>query len=301
MLHGPVASPGFTMVLDLSSTLGSGTMVLPPWSPMDSPREAAPMEPCRICGGGLRPAFEGIVLDTVPVQYARCTECDSLLLPSPTWLEEAYARRIVPDPDFGALNRTLFIHRCLRRLRSRTIGLLPKRSRTLDVGTGRGLLLRLLLDNGHDAWGFDPYPQSIFAEDRIQTSLPDGPFAAITAIEVIEHTLDPVDFLKSLRTRLAPDGFLALSTELYDSAVHGPDWAYLAPQHGQHITLFSGRGLQRAAHAAGLEWIHSLDWDGKPFFHLLVPAAARVSRFRLWRLQRLHRAGERRHRRDGRA
>jgi hypothetical protein len=273
-------------------------MVAPPWKPMNPPSETAPKEPCRICGGTLQPAFEGTVLDTVPVQYARCTACDSLLVPSPTWLEEAYSRRIVPDPDYGALSRTLFIHRCLRRLRSKSIALLLRGSRTLDIGTGRGLLLRLLLDDGHDAWGFDPYPHSAFAEDRIQTVLPDGPFAAITAIEVIEHTLDPVDFLKSLCARLAPEGFVALSTELYDSTVHGPDWLYLAPEHGQHITLFSRTGLQRAARAAGLKWILSLDWGGKPFFHLLVPSTARLSAFQLWKLQRRHRAGERRHAKD---
>lgn len=273
-------------------------MVVPPRSLMEPPCEVTPMEPCRICRGRLRPSFESAVLDTVPVQYARCLACDSLLLPSPTWLEEAYTRKIVPDPDFGALTRTLFVHRCLRRLRSRTIGLLPKRSRTLDIGTGRGLLLRMLLDDGHDAWGFDPYPHSVFAEDRIQTTLPEGPFALITAIEVLEHTVDPVDFLKSLRARLAPDGILALSTELYDSSRHGPDWAYLAPVHGQHITLFSRTGLHRATQAAGLQWIRSLNWGGQPFLHLLLPAEAGTPSFRLWLLEQRHRAGERRHRRD---
>jgi SAM-dependent methyltransferase len=276
-------------------------MVVSSWSLMEPHCEAAPMEPCRICGGRLDLAFEGTVLDTVPVHYARCLECHSLLLPSPTWLDEAYTRKIVPDPDFGALTRTLFVHRCLRRLRSKTIGLLPRRSRTLDIGTGRGLLLRMLLDDGHDAWGFDPYPHSVFAEDRIQTSLPEGPFAAITAIEVLEHTLDPVEVLKSLHNRLAPDGFLALSTELYDASTHGPNWAYLAPVHGQHITLFSREGLHRAARAAGFRWIRSLHWGGQPFLHLLTPADAPTSSFRLWMLELRHRAGEQRHRRDSRA
>lgn len=256
--------------------------------------------PCRVCGGSLQGAFEGTLLGHIQVQYGRCVECDSLVLPDPTWLNEAYSKVIVPNPDHGALSRTHFIHRCLRRLRSRTIGLVPKRSRTLDIGTGRGLLLRMLLDDGHDAWGFDPYPHAVFAEDRIQPVLPEGPFHLITAIEVIEHTLDPLDFLKGLRSRLGPGGILALSTELYDSAVHGPDWIYLAPEHGQHITLFSREGLHRAARAAGLRWVKSLDWGGKPFLHLLVPLDTPMSTFRLWRLERRHRLGERRHARDSR-
>lgn len=273
-------------------------MVVPPRSLMEPHHEDALMEPCRICGGVLRPAFKGTVLDSVPVQYALCRQCDSLLLPSPTWLEEAYARKIVPDPDFGALARTFFIHRCLRRMRSKGIRFLPKRSRTLDIGTGRGLLLRMMLDDHHDAWGFDPYPHSVFAEDRIQTTLPDGPFALITAIEVIEHTQDPVGFLKSLHSRLAPGGFLMLSTEIYDSSTHGEDWTYLAQMHGQHITLFSRVGLRLAAQAAGFEWVHSLNWGSLPFVHLLVPSGTRTSSLRLQLLKLRHLLGERRHKRD---
>jgi SAM-dependent methyltransferase len=265
---------------------------------MDALIEEQAMEPCRICGGGLRPIFQGQVLDSIPVQYALCDVCQSLLVPTPSWLEEAYARKISPNPDHGALLRTQFVHRCLRRLRARSIRLLPKHSRTLDIGTGHGLLLRMLLDDGHDAWGYDPYPHAIFAEDRISTALPEGPFAAITAIEVIEHTLDPVDFLKSLRARLAPNGFLALSTELFDASRHGSDWLYLAPAHGQHITFFSKEGLRLAAKAAGFTWVDSLEWGGQPFFHLLVPAETRVSALRLWALRRRHRLGERRHSRD---
>lgn len=273
-------------------------MVVPPRSLMKPHCEDAQMEPCRICGGSLRSAFSGTVLGNVPVQYATCSQCHSLLLPSPTWLEEAYARKIIPDPDYGALSRTLFVHRCLRRMRSRGVRLLSKRGRTLDIGTGRGLLLRMLLDDGHDAWGFDPYPNSVFAEDRIKPTLPDGSFDLITAIEVIEHTVEPVDFMRSLKSRMTAAGYLALSTELYDLSTHGPDWAYLAPEHGQHITFFSREGLRLAAQAAGLEWVRSLEWCGSPFLHLFVPSGSPVSPLRLWWLERRHRAGERRHKRD---
>lgn len=268
---------------------------------MDPSLTEATLEPCRICGGDLQPSFKGKVLGDVEVQYARCLGCDSLLAPSPTWLEEAYSRKIVPNPDFGALKRTLFVHRCLRRLRSRTVGLIPGRSRTLDIGTGRGLLLRLLLDDGHDAWGFDPYPHSVFAEDRVQTTLPEGPFSLITAIEVMEHTLDPVDILKSLRERLAPTGILALSTELFDGRIHGSGWHYLGPDHGQHITLFSQEGLHRAARASGLTWFQSLRFEGQPFLHLLVPEETKVSTYRRLILNYRHRTGEHRYSRDGMA
>lgn len=265
---------------------------------MDTPRPHASTEPCRVCGGPLLESFEGELLGHVSVCYGQCAQCHSLLLPEPTWLEEAYGKVIVPDPDFGALKRTLFIHRCLRRMRNGALGLLPKRSRSLDYGSGRGLLLRLLLDDGQDAWGYDPYPRAIFGEDRITNRLPSGPFELITAIEVLEHTLDPLDTLQALGDRLAPKGVLVLSTELYDARTHGPEWAYLAQEHGQHITLFSRSGLRRAAETAGLDWIGSLPWGGQPFLHLLVPKGRKVSAFGLWWLQQRHRRGERRARKD---
>ncbi|NTW86989.1 MAG: class I SAM-dependent methyltransferase [Holophagaceae bacterium] len=256
------------------------------------------MEPCRICGGALEPAFEGRVLDRIPVTYTRCAHCASLLLLSPTWLEESYSRTWTPDPDFGSLLRSQFVHRCLRRLRARPIRILSKRSRTLDVGAGRGLLLRMLLDDGHDAWGFDPYPQSIFAEDRISETLPDTRFAVITAIEVLEHTLDPVPFLRRLRDRLAPDGFLAISTELYDAGLHGPNWAYLAPTHGQHVTIFSRKGLEFAAQAADLNWVHSFDWRHQAFLHILVPRGRGLNPLKRWILRFRHWRGEHLQRKD---
>lgn len=257
--------------------------------------------PCRICGGSLVPAFQGVVLDHFTADYHRCSSCASLVVPEPNWLAEAYSRNLVPDPDFGALKRSLFVHRSIRRLRSWPIGLLRRKARTLDIGTGRGMLLRLLLDDGHDAWGFDPYPHSVFAEDRIATVLPEGPFSLITAIEVIEHTLDPVPFLQSLRSRLANDGLVVVSTELFHPGIHGPSWHYLAPEHGQHITLFSAPGLHAAARAAGLAWVGSLAWYGQPFLHLLLPAEAPIPALRLWVLRQRSRAGERRYKRDHRA
>lgn len=260
---------------------------------------ASAPEPCRICGGELAPCFNGHLLDHVEVTYHRCAGCQSLLLPSPHWLDEAYGKVIVPDPDQGSLARTLFLHRCIRRLRARGVRLLPRRGRSLDVGCGKGLLLRLLLDDGWEAEGYDPYPQAVFAQDHLLSEMPAEPtFDLVSLVEVLEHTLDPVETLLRLKRCLAPKGFLLVSTELYDPTRHGPDWVYLAPEHGQHITLFSRQGLRSAATRAGLDWLGSLDWGGQPFLHLLAPVGTRPSTFTLWLLNWRHGRGEHRHGKD---
>jgi SAM-dependent methyltransferase len=252
-----------------------------------------------MCGGALKPAFSITVLGRHEASFHLCQACRSLVVPAPHWLEEAYGTSLVPDPDQGALARTLFIHRCIRRMRAGSIGLVPRRCRTLEFGAGRGFLLRLLLDEGKDAWGFDPYPIAILGEHRVRKEMPEGTFDLITAIEVLEHTLDPVPTLRRLCERLEPEGLLLVSTELYDESLHGPEWIYLAPEHGQHITLFSAEGLRRVAEQAGLRWIGSLGWGDKPFAHLLVKANRRIGALTLWRLQRRHRRGEKRLWRDG--
>lgn len=255
-------------------------------------------KPCRICGGGLLRAFEGLVLGKYTAEYQLCQSCHSLLVAAPSWLDEAYRVNLVPDPDQGALARSMFIHRCIRRMRAGSIGMIPKRCRTLDFGAGRGLLLRLILDEGKEAWGVDPYPIAILGEDRISRETPDGSFDLITAIEVLEHTLDPVTTLRQLGERLGPEGLLLVTTELFDESLHKSDWPYLAPEHGQHITLFSRNGLKIAAEQAGLRWIDSLDWGGMPFAHLLINPSRQVSGISLWRLKQRHARGEARFLRD---
>ncbi|MFQ5666299.1 MAG: class I SAM-dependent methyltransferase [Candidatus Binatia bacterium] len=267
-------------------------------SPGDAVRDVA-AEPCRICGGGLRPAFHGTLLGDVPVTYYLCRDCHSLLLPHPWWLARAYTSVPVPDPDYGLVQRTLFVQATLRRMRF--VGLLPQACRSLDHGAGRGLLVQLLLDHGYDAWGYDPISTPCFAEGRIARELPAGRFDLITSIEVSEHLLDPVGVLSHLRSLLAPKGLLVLSTELFDEHQHDASWSYLAQEHGQHVTLFSRSGLHRAAERAGLKWVWSLRFAGIDFLHLLVHRDSRLPAWRLWHLRLRQSRGKRRARRDGSA
>ena len=155
----------------------------------------------------------------IPVAYTICDGCGSLILPSPHWLERAYGTTPEVDPDFGDLRRCAFIHRTIRRMRA--LKLLPKRFRSLDFGSGKGILLRMLLDDGQDAWGFDAYATSSFAAERVMKEVPEGPFDLITLVEVIEHTTNPVPVLTRLRERLSERGVLLVSTELFDQRSMG--------------------------------------------------------------------------------
>jgi hypothetical protein len=251
-------------------------------------------ELCRVCGKPVQRAFEATLLGDIPVQYHRCVECGSFMLLHPHWLERAYALKIRPDPDFGALRRALFLDRSLRRLRS--IGILPHDYKTLDYGSGSGLLVRLQRDRDIEAWGYDRYAIPQFAEQFCSLELPDGKFDLITCTEVLEHLVDPDETLRKLRARLTDKGILLVTTELYEPERY-PDprsWNYLALDHGQHITFFTAAGLKAVASSSGLSFATTIRWHGVPFLHLLTVSGQKISRAKLLRLALRHRLGEKR-------
>jgi len=234
---------------------------------------------CRACNGPLARAFDSVLMGDVSVTYHRCVMCGSLMLLDPHWLDRAYSTVIVPDPDFGALRRTLFVHRLVRRLQG--TGILPHEYRSLDFGSGLGMLVRLQRDQGIEAWGYDIYSTPKFAEAYCLRDFPPGQFDLITCVEVLEHTTNPIEVLASLRSVLREGGVLVITTELVDGQQQLDSWHYLAREHGQHVTLFSQTGLSEAAKKAGFRWVTSIFLDGVPFLHVLAPESGSLSRWRL--------------------
>ena len=96
-------------------------------------------------------------------------------------------------------------------------------SRCLEIGCGYGFGLDFAIHAlGWQASGIDPSPMAQLGRRDLGITIIDGYFPqadpatqawdVIVATEVIEHVQRPIDLLRALRDRLAPDGILLLTT-----------------------------------------------------------------------------------------
>ena len=95
--------------------------------------------------------------------------------------------------------------------------------KVLEIGPGNGAFLKLCLNRGIDIEGLDL--SSRVAQDLAERlgcfvehgtieerSASSGGYAAVVAFDVIEHCLNPAEWLKSIHAALKPRGLLAIST-----------------------------------------------------------------------------------------
>jgi len=200
---------------------------------------------CPICGADRESVFSALVLERHVAEYLKCRECGFLGPRAPWWLEEAY-RSPIADVDSGVLARA-------RDLEPRLVCLLrlafPKDAVFADLGAGYGVLVRAMRDAGLDFRWSDPHCPNLLARGF---ELNSERCAALTAVEVIEHTLQPLQFVQDAIRRTGASA-VVLTTEVLPEPVPSPSsWWYYAFQTGQHIAFFELRTLEELARRLGM-------------------------------------------------
>lgn len=169
----------------------------------------------------------------------------------------------------------------------------------LDVGCGDGVFLSTLSDR----WlkqGVEPSASgsSLAKKKNLDVSCATLDSSArqyeadlISALDVIEHVIDPHHFVESFKRHLRPGGVVLLLTgdaDSYPSRIAGPRWSYL--RWCGHISVFSQAGLRKLLDVHGFE---ILDWTrcehpSSPGalawwrVHVLEPARLALGRGRSW-------------------
>ena len=117
------------------------------------------------------------------------------------------------------------------------------------------MLTRLMRDKGFDFYWSDKHATNLFAQgfEHKDGATYDG----VTAIEVLEHTEDPMVFLSSL-SQLSPSRTVIFTTELCASPPPSPEeWWYYGLSTGQHIAFFQERTLEAISARLGVRYMRA--------------------------------------------
>lgn len=151
----------------------------------------------------------------------------------------------------------------------RHLAALGPRTRWLDYGCGNGGLVRycrthadLAIAGFEEGWIRDAAAEmNTPLMDRTELSSCRGSFDVVTAIEVLEHTDDPLAVLKEIRALLRPGGLLFYTTgnarPYRDRLLN---WSYVLPE--VHISFFEPETLSRALRMAGFTTEQKGFFDG---------------------------------------
>lgn len=206
---------------------------------------------CSVCESNRKEIFSATLISKYQVKYYYCKGCGLLQTEKPYWLSEAYSRAIA-STDTGLVQRNISL---CRKLTSLIYFILGERGdgHYLDLAGGYGLFTRLMRDNGFDFYWTDKYCDNILAVEF------DGkdnlvPYVAITAIEVLEHVINPIEFIQTSLGLSHADTFI-FTTMLYaDSPPLPGHWWYYSLETGQHISFYQERTLQMMADILGMDF-----------------------------------------------
>jgi 2-polyprenyl-3-methyl-5-hydroxy-6-metoxy-1,4-benzoquinol methylase len=201
----------------------------------------------------------------------RCAACGMVSARPPIGPEEiAGAYEQVVDEDY--LSEETGRRELFEWVLDRVSGYALPGNRLLEVGANVGVLLHTARDRGWRARGVEPSRWAVemgrekFGVDLVQgtaetVEAEPGSVDAVVMLDVLEHLVDPVAALRTLRAAVADDGLLALSTvnvaSLHARLRDGAWPWFIRP----HLHYFTPETLDATLAAAGFDLV---EWSIMP-------------------------------------
>ena len=198
----------------------------------------------------------------------RCTACTLLYaspVPNADELETLYRNEWSVPAGQTYTHRKKFSRSWRLGRRAKKLRRLVSGTRLLEIGCGPGDFLRgarlagfttivgVEPGDGEAAYarslGFDVYNQMF-----LEVDFADVRFDVIVSRQVIEHVLDPVEFLAAATALLRPGGCIMLETPCSShirARRAGKDWRYLWPPW--HLNLFNENSFEALFEKCGLK------------------------------------------------
>jgi hypothetical protein len=212
--------------------------------------------------------FSATVLGRHKADYFFDPETKYIFVKDPHWLAEAYCDAI-STTDTGILGRNLHNIETVERLLN---GLRLNPQSCVDLGGGYGIFVRGMRDRGFNFFWSDKFSKNLLARGF---EAQPGVFQFAVAFEVLEHTLNPLEFLKQERSKFVFDA-LCFSANCFDpNNIPSMDWWYWAFESGQHISFFSRDTLEWLAEKLGLK----LSWVEGDLFIMASEARLEILQF----------------------
>jgi hypothetical protein len=215
----------------------------------------SPTASCKVCGGEAHP-FDVVDfskscetstqlgrMSMIPVVYRLCAECQFIFtdffddFTDDQWRQYVYNDDYIQvDPEYATIRP-----RENARMVSTFLAGRKKNITGLDYGGGNGMTTTLLRELGWAYDSYDPFGHTDMAPDRI------GQYNFCSAIEVFEHSPDPVGSLRAIVEKVSKNRLMIMiSTVTSDGAISQEtrlSWWYAAPRNG-HVSLYSHKSLE---------------------------------------------------------
>lgn len=255
----------------------------------------------RISSDGLdEPFLDDTLRKQLPeLKLRRCDQCGCLWADDArqdeTMLVAAYRR--VSESYFDSSEndpRYLHFYKWIEQLLKQHVS----GGTVLDVGCGDGVFLSTL-SSEWSKHGVEPSAsgarlarqRNLAVDCATLDTAKTCEFDVVSALDVIEHVVDPHGFVSSLKRHVRKGGFVLLLTgdaDAYPARVAGSQWSYL--RWCGHISVFSRAGLRRLLESHGFEVLASkrCEHPSSPGafawwrVHLLEPVRRVLGRNRSW-------------------